>query len=242
MTKINHRAEAQIARVKELTDRFYKKLSVANANKLYHAQHTNTRLMSMYASNDSVVSIISGVAAWMSSSKDEACEYNAKDLQKMIERNEQAVDYFYALGEEFAGKDVDEARDSRLMNRVGYAHESDLPADEPIEIVDEPNIEAGENVEAEEKTVKEIDGFVCEKVGRYGRVMSLTIIIPLTIFGAVLFLMAEDHFSVTEAIVVFGFAFLTGFVIFLYWPESAYEAASEEFDSVRAKSKEYDHE
>ena len=136
------KAEVQIARVKELTDRFYKKLSVANVNKLYHAQHTNTRLMSMYASNDSVVSIISGVAAWMSSSKDEACEYDAKDLQKMIERNEQAVDYFYALGEEFAGKEKGEARDVRLMTRVGYAQESDLPVDVP-----QVNLETGENIE-----------------------------------------------------------------------------------------------
>ena len=229
------KSETKIARVKELTDRFYKKLSVANANKLYHAQHTNTRLTAMYGSTDSVVQIISGVAAWMSSGKDAECEYDAKDLQKMIERNEQAVDYFYALGEEFAGKEKGEARDIRLMTRVGYAQESDLPADEP-----KVNLEECENIENEEKTVERIDMFVREKLGRYGKAMSLTIIIPLVIFGAVLFLMRQDHMSFTDAVAVFGFAFFIGLVIFLSWPESTYQATSEEFDSIREKSKEHD--
>ena len=90
--------------------------------------------------------------------------------------------------------------------------------------------------------VERIDRFVREKFGRYGRVMSLTIIIPLAIFGAVLFVMSQDHLSVAEVLVAFGFAFFIGLVIFLSWPESMYEATSEEFDSVGAKSKEYDHE
>lgn len=229
------KAEIKISRVKELTDRFYKKLSVANANKLYHAQHTNTRLTAMYESTDSVSTIISGVAAWMSSGKDAECEYGAKELQKMIERNEQAVDYFYALGEEFAGKEKNEARDARLMKRVGYVQESDLPVDEA-----KANLEVGENIEIEEKTVEVIDKFIREKLGCYGKAMCLMVVVIFAIVGVVLFLMSQDRFSATDVFVALGFAFFIGLVIFLSWPESLYDAASEDFNSIRAASTEHD--
>lgn len=226
------KAETKIARVKELTDRFYKKLSVANANKLYHAQHTNTRLMAMYESTDSVSTIISGVAAWMSSGKDAECEYGAKELQKMIERNEQAVDYFYALGEEFAGKEKDEVRDARLLSRVGYARESNLPADA-----------AAEDVGAEENTVKEVNDFVRRKMERYALAGVLTIVIPVVVVGIACLLQilsrASGVVAFAVASVTLVFAVPIGGIISLFC-ESSYEAASEDFDSIREASTEHD--
>lgn len=208
------KAEVKIARVKELTDRFYKKLNVANANKLHHAQHTNTRLMSMYASDNSVVQIISGVAALASSGKDAECEYDAKDLQMMIERNEHAVDYFYELGEEFAGKDKDEAREARLMKRVGYVQESNLPVDEPLE-----------NIVAEEKMVNEINGYVRKKVGRYTCARNLAV-------GIVIGTIAEILLALTDVqpwwlkLYALPWSIL---VICLVWrnSENAYDATNE---------------
>lgn len=71
--------------------------------------------------------------------------------------------------------------------------------------------------------------YVLVKFDRYGTAICLTVVIPLAIIAASLFLMGQDRLSGIDVLAAFGFSFFIGIVVFLSWPESSYDAAAEEF-------------
>ena len=217
------KAEARIARIKELTDRLYKKLGIANSNKLFHAQHTTTRSMLGFCSNDggSCVSLYNMFATLDSVNKQNEFSGKADALQKQIEQNECVLDCYYSLGEEFAGVGKEEARRKRLSDRVGYSSEADIPS-----------ATATEDVSFEISLMEKINSFVRGKAARFSRAFAcawsvLAFMVWLLTLIFVLIVQSEAITVLFMALTLFGIMILVAVFSMAWASGTEYNAESE---------------
>jgi len=122
----------KISRLKEDTDRLYKRLQIANTNRVVGAVH------SAEASNAVVGNTFEGAMGFLVSLAGAVDQYNAEKneefhtnsavaIAEAIGRNEEAIDYYADLCDEFEGVDKDTAHANRFTRLFGIADASQLP-------------------------------------------------------------------------------------------------------------------
>lgn len=122
----------KISRLKEDTDRLYKRLQIANTNRVVGAVH------SAEASNAIVGNTFEGAMGFLVSLAGAVDQYNAEKNEEVhtnsvvaitdaISRNEEAIDYYADLCDEFEGVDKDTAHANRFTRLFGLVDASQLP-------------------------------------------------------------------------------------------------------------------
>lgn len=129
---VNPKTPMRINRLKDDTDRLYKKLGATNSQMLLQAQHATSNTILGYANNidgfaGSLISLAGIFGEIANRNAENAAGATAMGMQEMILRNEHAIDYYNDLLEEFTGQSQESARIARLKARTGYVSESELP-------------------------------------------------------------------------------------------------------------------
>lgn len=114
----------RIQRLKEQTDRLYKKLQVANSKSILGAVHSAAASNAMVANTEEgvigfLVSLVGAAELERATSFECAQMENADLLNQRILLNETCIDHFYNICDEFDGMGYEEAKNKRLASRCG---------------------------------------------------------------------------------------------------------------------------
>lgn len=124
------KSKLRIDRIKDETDRLYKKLGSVNSEKLLHAQHTTTRSnIAVHAMDDHpYVSFVAALSAFNSVGAEVSASETAGSLKRRIDRNEDVISRYNDLIEEFYDIDKETARVQRLTSIFGFSDEASIPS------------------------------------------------------------------------------------------------------------------
>lgn len=215
---IDPKTPMRINRLKDDTDRLYKKLGATNSQMLLHAQHATSNTILGYANNidgfaGNLISLAGIFGEIANRNAENAAGATAMGMQKMILRNEHAIDYYNDLLEEFTGQNQESARIARLKARVGYVSENELPY-----------LNSAEVTAVQRRALSMVNDFVSRRARRAKFLMVFVHSFIALILTFLFFVIIEPNLAPIMAGVIFFLYLMAGCI---YFQDFKYDAEAD---------------
>ncbi len=126
---VDPKSNLRIERIKGNIDRLYKRLQISESKRLIASHDKQTGAIIAFTNNwDSTLATVGGLISLMTNAdKEQSIGNEAASLSEQLDQNENILNYYYDLVEEFTGVDKQGAKRSRMKTRTGYSNANELP-------------------------------------------------------------------------------------------------------------------